>query len=99
MYTVSFNDCFSRIKDINDMDELDGVFCPSWTVVFENICGEKTQEIEFSTNRAGEGLWQGEKQILGTCQFSLRNCSSRKSRVAYIRRFFKRHSEQDPYQN
>jgi hypothetical protein len=39
------------------------------------VSSESLTNVLFSTNRAGEGLWQGDgvndKQILGTCQFSV----------------------------
>jgi len=39
------------------------------------------------TDNAGEGLWHGDKQILGTCQFSVAGCSTEKAAKAKIRRY------------
>ena len=48
---------------------------------------------DFHTDRLGEGLWfdkYDNKQILGTCQFSVRKCATEKSAKAKIRRYVQR---------
>jgi len=41
---------------------------------------------EYHTDRDGEGLWAGDKQILGTCQFRL--SQNRSTAYGQIRRYF-----------
>lgn len=41
------------------------------------------------TSDDGDGLWCGDKQILGTCQFSVAGCSTEKSAKDKIRRWVK----------
>ena len=48
---------------------------------------------EWHTNNAGEGLWHGEKQILGTCQFSVAGCTTEKSAKAKVRKWAKSYEE------
>lgn len=43
----------------------------------------------FHTNDEGDGLWNDNKQILGTCDFTVRGCSTKKSAVAKIRKYVK----------
>lgn len=45
--------------------------------------------MEFHTNDAGDGLWKGDRQILGTCDFSVRGCKLEKSAKAKIRKYVK----------
>ena len=45
----------------------------------------------YHTNNIGEGLWVGDKQILGTCQFSVRGCSTEKTAKAKIRKYVNTH--------
>ena len=42
---------------------------------------------EYHTNNQGEGLWKGEKQILGTCQFTVCGCKTEKAAKAKIRKY------------
>ena len=42
---------------------------------------------EFHTNNEGDGLWKEDKQILGTCQFTVRGCKTEKAAKAKIRRY------------
>lgn len=39
------------------------------------------------TDKTGDGLWNGDTQILGTCQFSVAGCSTEKVAKAKIRKF------------
>lgn len=41
---------------------------------------------DYHTNDAGNGLWRGEKQILGTCQFTVCGCATEKAARQKIRR-------------
>lgn len=41
---------------------------------------------EWHTDSEGYGLWRGDKQILGTCQFSVAGCKKEASAKAKIRR-------------
>lgn len=41
------------------------------------------------TSKYGDGLWCGDQQILGTCQFSVAGCSTEKAAKAKIRNFVK----------
>lgn len=42
-----------------------------WTEVVENGFTDDTTRVNCHTNRAGKGLWYDDRQVLGTCQFSL----------------------------
>lgn len=44
---------------------------------------------DYSTNDAGNGLWHGDKQIEGTCQFSVAGCKTLKAAKAKIRNYVK----------
>ena len=46
---------------------------------------------DYHTNKLGEGLWIDDKQILGTCQFSVRGCSTEKAAIAKIRKYVAEH--------
>ena len=46
---------------------------------------------DWHTDNAGDGLWAGEKQILGTCQFSVSGCETEKAAKEKIRRYVKEH--------
>lgn len=41
------------------------------------------------TNNEGDGLWRGDKQILGTCDFSVAGCATLKTAKDKIRRCVK----------
>lgn len=41
------------------------------------------------TNNSGDGLWIGDKQIEGTCQFTVRGCQTEKAAIAKIRKYAK----------
>ena len=43
---------------------------------------------EYTTDNEGYGLWCGDRQILGTCQFSVAGCKTEKAAIAKIRRHF-----------
>lgn len=47
------------------------------------------------TNDTGEGLWCGDKQMLGTCQFSVTGCQTEKTAKAKIRNYVKKYYEYD----
>lgn len=42
---------------------------------------------EYHTDNVGDGLWKGDKQIEGCCQFSVRGCKTEKSAKDKIRRY------------
>ena len=44
----------------------------------------------FHTNNEGEGLWDGDRQIIGTGDFSVRGCQTLKAAKAKIRAKCKR---------
>ena len=44
---------------------------------------------DYHTNKEGDGLWNGDKQIIGTCQFTVRGCKTEKAAKEKIRRFVK----------
>ncbi len=39
----------------------------------------------YHTDNEGDGLWAGDKQIIGTCDFSVRGCRTEKAAKAKIR--------------
>jgi len=41
----------------------------------------------YHTNNEGDGLWCEDRQILGTCQFTVRGCQTEKAAKAKIRRW------------
>jgi hypothetical protein len=41
----------------------------------------------YHTNDEGYGLWHGNKQIVGTCQFTVTGCKTEKAAKAKIRRY------------
>lgn len=41
----------------------------------------------YHTNKEGDGLWYGDKQIVGTCDFSVAGCKTEKAAKAKIRRY------------
>ena len=41
---------------------------------------------DYHTNDRGEGLWHNDRQILGTCQFTVRGCETEKAAKAKIRK-------------
>lgn len=45
---------------------------------------------EYHTDDFGEGLWRGDKQIEGTCQFSVTGCTTEKVAKAKIRNYVKK---------
>ena len=40
----------------------------------------------FHTNNEGDGLWAKDKQIIGTCDFTVRGCKTEKAAKAKIRK-------------
>lgn len=66
------------------------------TKFVNRITGEKTpytatyKRVEwqgYHTNNEGDGLWYGDKQLEGTCQFSVRGCQTEKAAKAKIRKY------------
>lgn len=47
----------------------------------------------YHTDNLGDGLWMGDKQILGTCQFSVAGCKTEKAAIAKIRNYVKAYYE------
>lgn len=41
----------------------------------------------YHTNKEGDGLWDGERQIAGTCQFTVAGCKTEKAAKAKIRKY------------
>ena len=41
----------------------------------------------YHTDKEGNGLWHGDKQIVGTCQFTVAGCKTEKAAKAKIRRY------------
>ena len=50
---------------------------------------------EYHTNDIGEGLWRGDRQLLGTCQFSVTGCQTEKAAKTKIRKLVKKYYEYD----
>ncbi len=48
---------------------------------------------EWHTDSEGCGLWRGDKQILGTCQFSVAGCKKEASAKAKLRKRVRRYEE------
>jgi len=42
---------------------------------------------EYHTNNEGDGLWENDRQIIGTCQFTVAGCRNEKSAIAKIRKY------------
>ena len=40
----------------------------------------------YHTDKEGDGLWNGDRQIRGTCQFTVRGCKTEKAAKAKIRK-------------
>ena len=51
---------------------------------------KRTSWGDWHTDNHGEGLWAGDKQILGTCQFSVVGCRTEKAAKDKIRRYVKK---------
>lgn len=49
---------------------------------------------QFHTNNYGEGLWDGDRQIVGTCDFTVAGCKTEKAAVAKIRKYIKESEEE-----
>lgn len=41
----------------------------------------------YHTNDGGDGLWFKDRQLLGTCQFTVRGCKTEKTAKAKIRKY------------
>lgn len=54
--------------------------CYGWEVLADDDWGGR-EVTEFSTNHDGEGLWEGDRQMIGTCDFRLRGDRRRNRRV------------------
>ena len=50
---------------------------------------KRTEYKNYHTNDEGDGLWYGDKQIKGTCQFTVSGCKTEKSAKAKIREYVK----------
>ncbi len=48
-----------------------------------------TEWRDYHTNNNGEGLWNGDRQVAGTMQFSVRGCKTEKAAKAKIRKWVK----------
>lgn len=48
---------------------------------------EYTEWRDYHTNSIGEGLWNGDKQVAGTMQFSVSGCKTEKAAKAKIRKW------------
>lgn len=48
-----------------------------------------TEWKQYHTNEAGNGLWKEDKQIVGTCDFTVRTCKTEKAAKAKIREYVK----------
>ena len=55
-----------------------------WKFVYK-----RTEWNGWHTNNDGEGLWCGDKQIIGTCDFSVAGCKTEKAAKAKIRNYVK----------
>lgn len=51
-----------------------------WTVTYR-----RTEWHGYHTDNEGNGLWIGDRQIMGTCDFSVAGCATEKSAKAKIR--------------
>ena len=40
---------------------------------------------EWHTNDEGDGLWRGDRQLAGTCDFTVRGCKTEKAAIAKVR--------------
>ncbi len=49
---------------------------------------------EYHTDKEGYGLWRGNRQILGTCQFSVAGCKTEKAAKAKIRKYTKGYEDE-----
>ena len=56
---------------------------------------KRTEWHEYHTNDYGEGLWRGDKQLLGTCQFSVTGCQTENAAKAKIRNLVKKYYEEE----
>ena len=61
-----------------------------WTFTYK-----RTEWKEWHTNDDGEGLWKGDRQILGTCDFNVKECETEKAAKAKIRRYVQQNYEMD----
>jgi hypothetical protein len=52
---------------------------------------KRTEWNGWHTNNEGEGLWNGDRQILGTSQFSVAGCTTEKAAKAKVREYAKRY--------
>lgn len=52
---------------------------------------KRTEWNGWHTNDEGDGLWCGDKQMLGTCQFSVSGCKTEKAAKAKVREYAKRY--------
>lgn len=48
---------------------------------------KRTEWKGYHTDKEGDGLWAGDRQIIGTCDFSVRGCRTEKAAKAKIRRY------------
>lgn len=49
---------------------------------------------DWHTGKNGTGLWCGDHQIMGTCDFSVAGCKTEKAAKAKVRNFVKVYSEE-----
>ena len=55
-----------------------------WTFTYKRAAWDG-----WHTNDEGEGLWCGDKQMIGTCDFSVAGCKTEKAAKAKIRNYVK----------
>lgn len=48
---------------------------------------------DYHTDNGGDGLWIRDKQILGSCDFTVCGCNTEKAAKAKIRNYVKKHFE------
>lgn len=54
-----------------------------------DACYKRTSWNDWHTNDDGDGLWNGDRQVLGTCQFTVRGCRTEQGAKAKIRNYAK----------
>lgn len=59
-----------------------------WKFVYK-----RTEWNGWHTNNDGEGLWCGDKQMIGTCDFNVKGCKTEKAAKAKIRNYVKKNYE------
>ena len=52
-----------------------------------------TEWHEYHTDNEGHGMWIGDKQMVGTCDFSVAGCATEKTAKAKVRNWAKKFEE------